>query len=290
MKCTKYIFNSKNKNLIITETEPFSLFLFFPLLFYFNRVVLTIHAVNKPSENNKILEYVIKFQRRILGYYLVLAPKLSKFSIVMHSRYHKAELISKWPVEQNLVHVIDYPCPFPNSIKLLGSDLLIFGGVRPDKEMITFFNSLRDFGDQGFIINVIGNITDEEVKTFSQSPPKFINFLDKFVSDEEIEKYVSSSQYFIVPYGQNYSGGAGPIKDAASFGRPVLALNHPLFVEISTETDYCVTFSSIDEFYQLIRNTSNCTYAEHADAAIAYAKKNNWSTLRERYLEIISHG
>lgn len=289
-KSLKYIKDAKNIKLLINETEPFSLAVFFPLLFLFKKVVLTVHSISKSSNGNGLFRYVIFIQRWLLGKYLFLATKRNNFSIVVHSSYHKAELISRWKIPQQSVHIIDYPCPLPKKIPLCGDEVLVFGAVRSDKEMISFFKSLSEFGDQGVVINVVGKITDIEVKEFAKNAPAFINFVDEFVSDEELEKYIRSSRYFIVPYGPNYSGGAGPIKDAASFGRPVLALKHPLFEEINTQGHYCQLFSSISEFYENLKCTDDNKYSLITKAALNYAYENNWSNLRGRYLNVASNG
>jgi len=252
----------------------------------FHKVVLTLHSVNKVSSNGGFFKYVIMFQRLILGLYLKLATKRDSFSIVVHSDYHKAGLISKWGIPDKSIYVIDYPCPIPKEIPLEGNDILIFGGVRTDKEMLNFFNLLKEFGDQGVVVNVVGKISDARVKAFSMKAPKFIKFIDKFVGDTEIEKYVACSRYFVVPYGKGYAGGAGPIKDAASFSRPVLALEHPLFEEISKKTNYCCLFSSIEQLYLILNAETSESYRVMSQAAIDYANLNNWGTLRERYLRV----
>lgn len=289
VKCLKFSTRSKQINLFLLETEPFSLLLFFPVIFMFKHVTLTVHSVNKSSNSSKVYQLIIFFQRFFLEKYLRLATQCSNFSIVAHSEYHKEQIVSQWNIAADKVFVIDYPCPIPKHLPLKAEKLavLIFGGIRPDKGMLPFFESLSDFGDQGIIINVVGRIEDDKVKSFAQNAPLFIKFIDSYVSEEELELYIVTNSYFVVPYGINYSGGAGPIKDAASFGRPVLALEHPLFYEVQSKGNYCRLFSSISDFYNLIKTTSSQDYCSFAEAATLYANSNNWLTIRERYLDVV---
>ncbi len=273
------------KTIFINETEPLALLLFSPIILISStKVVLTLHAVTKFSRN-RLDGLLVSFQRILLGLFLKLFGYFKRFKVVVHSKVHRNAAIKKYGIPSLKISVIEYPCPSPNQQPLSGKGLLIFGAIRDDKHMGGFIQDLINIGYNGYHINIVGKITDPNVAKYANNAPSFIKFFDKHVTDAELEHFVSLSKYFIVPYGMNYSGGAGPIKDAASFGRPALATTLEIFRDLSLLPDsYCMTFENAKGLYDLINSIDEDKYAQLSKNAIKFSESNSWLNFREKYL------
>ena len=280
-----YTKNRKINTLFINEAEPISLLFFSPFfLFRSHDISLTLHSVDKAGTN--FLDSTLVFvQRKIMFIFLRIASCFEGVRIFVHTKTHKQMALNKFNLASEKVFVVEYPCPPPIHLEEVGSDLLFFGAVRSDKSLGNFIESLIAYGDKGLDIYVVGKIYDDNVLRMVSNAPKFIKFVNKHVSESELIKYANASKFFLVPYGNDYAGGAGPIKDAASFGRPVLATELPIFKELSLiKNCYIKVFVDAADFYKVIHSIDCKEYNRLSRNAISYADDNNWSNFKSKYL------
>lgn len=286
-------FYTKSKKvdvLFINEAEPISLFFFSPFfLFRSHNISLTLHAVDKNGTNffDSILVFL---QRKVMFSFLKMASYCEGFRIFVHTETHKKLALKKFYLTSNKVFVIEYPCPEPVSLDRTGSGLLLFGAVRSDKSMADFIHNLISYGYKGIDVYIVGKISDEKVLRLVNTAPDFIHFIDKYVTEDELLNYAKVTKYFLVPYGSDYTGGAGPIKDAASFGRPVLSTAIPIFRELALIDDnYSLNFRDVPDLYCMINRIDDEQYDILSRNAVAYAKDNNWCNFRFKYLNVMDN-
>lgn len=275
------------------EFEPLSFFIFYPFIIRFNKVFFTIHAVSVPDLGNSLVSYLVRLQRMLFNITVRLYSRMPNVIFIVHSNSHKVELSAINGISPTAkISIIDYPCPIPEQI-IMDNDILdgfeftnilCFGAMRSDKQLAPFIKRLAEFGNRGFRFVFSGVVSDPGILNIKDNLPEFITINDEFIDDETLLKLTRQSRYLLVPYGSSYTGGAGPLKDAASFGKPCLVSNLPLFREINDTANYCISFSSIDDLYNKLESVNVDKYIEMVRNAIRYSEKNNWSTLRERYV------
>lgn len=272
------------------EFEPLSFLIFYPIIIRAKKVYFTIHAISTPDLGNFLKDNLVRFQRIFFKLAVRVYSKHEKVNFIVHSKSHQLELaaINGISIKEN-IHVIDYPCPMPNKFSYdkdnnnVSNDILCFGAMRVDKQLTPFIQELADFGYNGFKFVFSGVITDSKIKEILNNLPDFITINDGFIDDQALACLISKSSYMIVPYGSAYTGGAGPLKDAASFGKPCLVSNLPLFHEVSETAKYCIPFSNIQDLYNQLESMNIDRYRQMVKNAISYSEKNNWTTLRARY-------
>lgn len=284
--------STKNDRFYFLEFEPLSFLIFYPFIIRAESVFFTIHAVSTPVLGKGLASSLVGFQRFLFKHSIRLYSKKENVHFIVHSHNHKHELASLSGVSVNSkIHVIDYPCPIPKQNNQVGMHagynsnvIFCFGAMRRDKQLAPFISALADFGFQGYRFVFAGVITDPAIHSLTNNLPDFIAIEDGFIDESRLNELIKQSNFMLVPYGDSYTGGAGPLKDAASFGKPCLVSNLPLFEEVKNLGGYCKMFSSIDELYEQLFNTKEIDYKNLVINAIKYAESNNWSTLRGRYL------
>lgn len=287
-----FLKNKKNTNLFIIECEPLVFLIFFSVFNCFNKVSFTIHAVNKPLTGRGWKNNLYKIRSYLFFTFIKKINKIKNYQIIVHSRFHELSLREKFDSNFFLdVNVVDYPCPVPKvdrnelpSNKFLSNEILLFGAVREDKGLSDFIQSFSQASNGRYLLNVVGNISDPSVLSLSEKKILHVNFVDKFVSDDELKDMVDRAKFFIVPYARSYQGGAGPLKDAASFGLPALCTRLPLFEEVASITGYVKIFDSVDNLFHSIANIDEEEYRALSTSALTYSNENNWSNFREKYI------
>lgn len=277
------------------EFEPLSYLIFYPIIIRTKHVFFTIHAVSAPDLGNLLKSCLVGSQRLLFKFAIRIYSRKENVNFIVHSRNHQTELSAVDGISPAAkIHVIDYPCPVPKQI-ITDDDIaygytsnivLCFGAMRADKKLAPFIQALSDFGYKGFDFVFSGVITDSDIKNIKNKLPDFITINDEFIDDISLAELIRQTRYLLIPYGSSYTGGAGPLKDAASFGKPCLVSDLPLFREINETGKYCLPFLSIEELYNKLESVNINQYTEMVINAIQYSEKNNWSTLRKRYTDI----
>ncbi|MDV5037618.1 glycosyltransferase [Vibrio diabolicus] len=281
----KILKSSKVNNVFFVEIEPLAIFLFLPWLGKIPRAIFTIHAVRPTKYNARIKNNIAGLQRLLFFYVLRKLSKNTSVSFIVHSKVHKLEL-------QNVigdtakVGVVEYPSPLPVHIprnRKLGLGFVIFGAMRQDKGIFEFINHLIQHKDclDGFKFYFLGKVYDERIKDIKLIDA--IELKDCFITEEQLRIYVAMSDYFLLPYAKNYTGGAGPLKDATSYGKPVFTSNIPLFREVADGFGFSVVFDSIADFVSKARNMTEEQYSKLESNSKRFSETNNWNALRDNY-------
>lgn len=282
---SKLLISNYNK-VFFVDFEPVSICLFLGLIKKIPTSVFTIHSVKECDYGSFFKNTISKLQRCMFNFSVKKLSKLKGVCFVVHSDLHKTQLSDIIGSDQ-YIYVVDYPSPEPNFIDLDNDSskvsLLVFGAMRRDKQLYSFLKELKQHKETDLEFIFLGKVFDERIASTINNMPDFIKIIDKFVSEAELTDYVRKAHFFLLPYGTSYTGGAGPLKDAASYGRPVIASNIPFFVEQSKVNNFTIIYKSIDDIERIVNIINSDRYSKLTDEAKSYSMVNNWSSLRVNY-------
>lgn len=281
------VLNKKIKSgdtIYFLEFEPFSV-LFFTFL---NRnekikIIQTIHSVDRIKYSNFFKDYVSKIQRFV---FIKTLSSLCKFdtTFIVHYTYHYDSLTKILNNEQK-INIIDYPSPElkVNTINKLSKNksLLIFGLVREDKGIYDFLERVVNL-KLNLQITIAGKILDNRVNKFKN----IFTFIDKFLDNNEISELYDTHDFALIPYGNKYTGGAGPLNDAFAYGKFVIASKHQVFNNLIVDNSLGIVFNDVKDLPNYLDNIDEETYQNISKNCLNYAKNNTWEKMRNQYLSL----
>ncbi|EHY0936334.1 hypothetical protein CGT77_13095 [Vibrio cholerae] len=288
LKLSRSVFISR---VYFIDIEPLALLLFLPFLRSIPKSVFTVHSVLSINYDRKVKRFISINQKRLLFFVLKKIKKSNNnVSFVVHSEVHRSQLIDVLG-ENCDIFVVEYPSPEPIGLskktKSVNPRFLVFGAMRQDKGIYEFILDLqaRYHSIRNFKFYFVGKVYDKRIKDIVL--PDNIIVIDEFVDDDKLISYVMKSDFFLLPYSENYTGGAGPLKDSTSFGIPAFTSNIPLFKEVSDKYNFSITFNSIDELISKSVQLTDEQYLELEINSKNFAKLNNWRMLRSNYEEVV---
>lgn len=269
----------------LIEFEPFS----FLYLITFNRpkiplLIITVHSIERMRYANKVKDLISVIQRNVYQYTLRRASSMGA-TFVTHYKHHQEQLgILLDQKYKNSIHVINYPCPegLPSVLNKIHSRnrLLIYGQIREDKGIYEF---LLKHETEELDITIAGKIRDERILKFNRPNLKII---DKFISDEELSNLINSHSFMLLPYQENYTGGAGTLKDSLSHGLPVIASDIPIFREVIQQEHVGLIFKTISDIKAFSNKITQEEYHDLQRNCQIYAKKYNWNYMKREYFKL----
>nr|AXL96466.1 glycosyl transferase group 1 [Providencia alcalifaciens] len=290
-KLIKY--KKKINNIFILDFEPISILLFNRLIFKKEiQYIITIHAIEKNDYKSTFKNKVAQFQRFALKSALATINKKFNCKFVVHTHAHQTQLIDFLKTEHLNINVIEYPAPQPasspnslvKSFNIYPKSLLVFGAIRADKGLYEFIESIRKANlDESIEIIFAGKVMDDRFDSYI--PPKNVKIINKFLTEPELHNLVQNCHFFLVPYAKNYTGGAGPAKDATSYGKPIITSNLAIFNEFS-KNSFVYTINDANDLNNIINNITDTEYDASCVASLEYSKLNNWSTFRNKYISL----
>lgn len=269
----------------LIEFEPFS----FLYLLLFKRkeiphLIITVHSIDRMNYNNKIKDLISWVQRKVYQYSLRQASSLGA-TFVTHYKHHKRQLNLLLGENYNSpIVIINYPCPerFNNHLqkKSINKRFLIYGQIREDKGIFEFLSNPET---QALNITIAGKIHDERILKFNYPNLKIIN---KFISEEELPELIDTHSFMLLPYHENYTGGAGTLKDSLSYGLPVIASDIPIFQEIIQGEQVGFIFKSVHDINAFADGINEKDYFALQKKCSDYAQKYNWEYMRNEYFNL----
>jgi glycosyltransferase involved in cell wall biosynthesis len=286
-------YKNKTNKVFILEFEPISILLLNRFIFKKGiEYIITIHAIQMNDYKSNLKNKIAQLQRSALKLALKTIHKKFNCKFVVHTNAHRYQLIKFLNIENLNINVIEYPAPqpvpSPNTLvkpfNIRPRNLLVFGTIRADKGLYEFIESVRKINlNESIEIVFAGKIMDDRFDTYV--PPKNVKIINKFLTESELHVLVQNCHFFLVPYAKNYTGGAGPAKDATSYGKPVITSNLAIFNEFS-ENSFVYTINDANELNNIINNITDAEYDASCVASLEYSKLNNWSTFRDKYISL----
>lgn len=273
-----------NDTVYFLEFEPFSA-LYFSIVNKNKKIkiIQTIHSVDRMKYSNRVKDLISRIQRFLFKKSI---HALNKFNttFVVHYEYHY-DALNNIIGDDAKIKIIDYPSPdvqIENAQSLANQkSLLIFGLVREDKGIYEFLEKAKAMN---FKITIAGKILDQRVKKFEKD---FV-FIDKFINKDELNQLYESHDFALIPYGNDYTGGAGPLKDAFAYGKPVVVSNHKVFNRLVLSNNLGIVFNNTNDLQKKVDAIDNDLYQNLSKNCIKYAKNNTWLAMRKHYFEISS--
>lgn len=158
-------------------------------------------------------------------------------SIVVHSEQEKntaLEINPRATVKKHLLPLFRYdrgPTCRPDTG---GLQLLFFGFVRPYKGLDTLISALGLLKDYDISLTIAGEFWGGKAEVLQQIEDQGLSgnvtVVDRYIPEDEIERYFLSADLVVLPYKQTVTSGI--IATAYGFGKPVLATNVGGFHEI----------------------------------------------------------
>lgn len=101
-------------------------------------------------------------------------------------------------------------------------DFTILGTISEGKDYENIINVLKN---TGYRVRIAGKFFDRErYNLLKKSATKNIEFIDKYLTDEEYEKYIYETKYIVLPYKSQYENkSSGVVLDAIYRKKPVIA-------------------------------------------------------------------
>ena len=135
----------------------------------------------------------------------------------------------------------------------------------------------------GYEIEHLGRVDEEIVPHMGK-----IKFKNEYISKTEIAFKLSEARFILLPYGEKYKGGAGPIKDALVNGIPVLAMGSFRYKTFVQDNKIGFVFNNTVELQNIIRNLNKREYEEIRNKCIREGSKYTWKAMQEEYSELVN--
>ena len=201
--------------------------------------------------------------------------------IIVHKRKDKNRIQK---IFKRKIFIYEYPSRKSNYINkkfLSNKSLLIIGQIRKDKDMEELVErSIKE----GFNITIAGKIYYNLNYWYNLKKKYKIKLIDKHLTNKSIENLVKKNDFIFLPYGKNYSGSAGPLKDSLSYGQPVICSNLIQFNEIIKK--YSVGFIFNKKSIKKIQNLNLSEYQKLRNNCLRYVKKNNFENFYSKIAKI----
>ncbi|MBW3667187.1 MAG: glycosyltransferase, partial [Actinobacteria bacterium] len=116
-----------------------------------------------------------------------------------------------------------------------------------------------------------------------------VDFVDRYVSENELQGMVQRSGVVIVPYDNSEQTSSGVLTEAVAAGRPVVSTRFPYAEEMLRSGAGIVVDHDSGALASAIRRllTSPGVYEDCADAAHAMAGALSWHGVAEQYARFI---
>jgi len=222
----------RNSDMIIMQWWSSSAALNYLLLKLINRlcfkrkIIIEFHEVLDPLENNIwILRIYVKLVSKILF------KNLDAY--IVHSNYDRDLVQKAYKLKKESVFVVPHG-PYDNYIKETKIkknkktfDILFFGLIRNYKGLeylLEAFNKIPQEFIGNFRLNIVGEIWDNREKIHSMiESSKYrnkIKLINKYVSDEDVNRYFTLADVVVLPYIKVLQSGV--VQIAVSYGKPII--------------------------------------------------------------------
>ena len=195
-------------------------------LFFNSKIIIEFHEILDPLENNIwLLRIYVKLISKILFNNLD--------AYIVHSNYDKDLVQKGYNLKKERISVIPLG-PFDHYVKKIKKIknkkifyILFFGLIRNYKGLdylIEAFNKIPQDMIGNFRLNIVGEIWDNKERLYSiiesSRYRNKIKLINKYVSDENVNKYFTLADVVVFPYTK--ASQSAVVKIAISYGKPII--------------------------------------------------------------------
>jgi D-inositol-3-phosphate glycosyltransferase len=199
----------------------------------------TVHDVTPLNENK-------------LDHFFSLMVYKTADLLFVHSNANKKDLAKQVKIDEDKIKVVPHG-DFDNYISdktTSKSEARKFFNISPEQNVLLFFGAIKEYKGLDILFDSLSQVSQkinnltliiagmpdpielgQEYKHIISNLPNGINviFHDKFIPNDELEKYFIASDVIVLPYRR--ISHSGVLHLAYSFGRPVIATNVGDFIE-----------------------------------------------------------
>jgi glycosyltransferase involved in cell wall biosynthesis len=274
----------KCKILHVIEFEPLSFLLNFFKLMKYKKVIITLHSCSSNYSVDNVISLLKLIHKKLaLCVLLIFIIVKKNVNIVVHYKVHKKNLVSNG-IHSKYITVINYPCQrlVTNPPQSPFEKVVIFGNLRSDKDPMDILDCCRPFGKNLLIAGRIDDDIFEKIKSYG------FQIENSYLTKYQLIKILNQCSYVLLPYGRNYSGGAGILMDAIGSHRPVIAPNYGIFREIVGEYKTGILFNNPKNIYNKTKNQQSFQYYQYVRSSLKAASKLTFAALGRGYWKLYS--
>lgn len=179
--------------------------------------------------------------KTVITFHHLFSGKLREISMRRMLRYVNAGVFHTDTIEQTVrsfgcknVRCIPYPC-FLRAERCEGSSerhqvpvMLALGGTRYDKGLDILLEALKSV-KAPFQLIIAGkeesfrkSDIEQQIQTYRSS----VELQLRFLSEEEVLKYLQNSDIIVLPYRKEFDGASGPMCEGIYLGKTIVGPNH----------------------------------------------------------------
>jgi len=207
----------------------------------------------------KIMDFMAKYSTKVLVH---AKDGVEFYNQIYGTRYPNKVICIPHPVYKN-----DIICD--NSVEKKW-DFIVWGSISPYKNINEFFEFMNnDFFFRDKKILLCGKCTDEAYeKRIKNNLGANVTYINKFLSDEELILYISSSEMILFTYSQDSVISSGALIFSLNYCKPIIAPSIGNFKEFPNVVFCYDEFNDITKFDYPLKYDTNCVEK--------YISENTW--------------
>lgn len=273
------------------------------------KVMMTLHGIIYPAiiEDEKV-----QFFNRPLSKFLLTCfyKFLSIFStkLIVHTQIMRKVLKDEYKIDIRKIVVIPHGVPRSNVLsRRLGkkiATIFFHGFIRPEKGLECLLKALRIVVDSNKNVRLViaGGVPFQESvvgELYIDKLRKMINDLRLeshvdikrgILSENELDKYISSSDVLVFPYLDRYLEASGAVARVMDYGVPIICARTPRFLGDLQNGQDCLMFDPNDE-KELAKGIMNLINNQKLRQKISEnlrdkAESRYWDVLAKEYIKL----
>lgn len=291
-------FNSKkNEHLFFMDYEYLSLIIglfFFP----FNKKTVLLHSTSVKGPSYYV------FYKKIFFYFITQFPKVS---FVVNGCKAKLDLV-KLIGDEHIVNVIQYPSEL--SIKPLKKDaaksklsltnkkiISLIGIIRSDKnyeQAIREFSKSHCCNNDKYVLAIYGasaNVSFDQIVSFTvkYGVDNYI-FVNKYLSESELNEIFSATDCLLVPYGDSGNSQSGPVSLARQYLLPVITIAGGEIGEYVTKYNVGMVSDNLNSLSSIIDLffSDNVSVKLIEDNILSARDNFSWAAASQKYKKVFN--
>lgn len=177
-----------------------------------------------------------------------------------------------------------YPHPFKSEGRICEKvqkdwDIYIWGSITKYKGIVEFLDFLKhnNMLDK-YRILITGRCKDIQYdQTLSSYQSENISYINDFLSNEELIRYMDSSRYILFTYLEDSISSSGALMDSLEYGAQVIGPNVGAFQD-AKEEGICFSYTNYFDIISLIDSSASNDSA----SIINYVRCNTWMRFGEK--------
>ncbi len=189
-----------------------------------------------------------------------------------------------------------YPHPFNNRKRYINKekdiDILIWGSVSRYKGIHIFLDQVQQNEYlQNLNIKICGKVMEKSYEALLyEKLPENVHFENRFVSDDELDEYLSRSKITLFIYASDSVLSSGALSDSVGYGNVIIGPSKGAFKDLSKQ-HFVLLFQNAEEIPQLCKSVIN-NYSEAELKSMPqnkFLRDHTWNDFSKFFIKLISN-